>query len=267
MRCFLSATFHHPRKRFGQHFLHDQQVIQHILQVLQLKPGQHAVEIGPGLGALTAQTLSLLTTLDVIEIDRDVIPHLIALCRNKGDLRVHQADVLDFDFHQLTTKSASLRVFGNLPYNISTPLIFHLLQQIELFQDMHFMLQREVAERLTAPPGGGDYGRLSVMVQYHCRVELLFTVKAQSFSPPPKVESAIVRLTPYRPLPIEANDPELLAIVVKQAFSQRRKMLRNSLKEWLNATQLALLAIDPDARPEQLSVQDFVRMSNMIKQI
>jgi 16S rRNA (adenine1518-N6/adenine1519-N6)-dimethyltransferase len=263
--ALLISTFHYPRKRFGQHFLHDFYVIQRIFHVLQLQPGQHGVEIGPGLGALTVQALSLLKALDVIEIDRDVIPDLMTQCQGKGDLRVHQADVLHFDFHQLTTHLASLRVFGNLPYNISTPLIFHLLQQIDLVQDMHFMLQREVAERLAASPGGGDYGRLSIMVQYYCRVELLFTVKAQSFTPPPKVESAIVRLTPHHPLPFQADDPELLAALVKQAFSQRRKMVHNSLKDWLNTTQLVSLEIDPDARPEQLSVQDFVRMSNMVK--
>ncbi|MGB6977052.1 MAG: 16S rRNA (adenine(1518)-N(6)/adenine(1519)-N(6))-dimethyltransferase RsmA [Gammaproteobacteria bacterium] len=262
----MTTPFHHPRKRFGQHFLRDQYVIQRILQALDLQPGQHGVEIGPGLGALTLQALPLLTALDVIEIDRDVIPELMAKCRNKGDLRVHSADVLRYDFHQLTTKPASLRVFGNLPYNISTPLIFHLLQHIDLIKDMHFMLQREVAERLAAPPGGGDYGRLSIMVQYHCQVELLFTVSAQSFNPPPKVESAVVRLTPYRPLPTVANDPELLATLVKQAFSQRRKMIHNSLQEWLNMAQLTSLAIDPNARPEQLSVQDFVKMSNMVGQ-
>jgi 16S rRNA (adenine1518-N6/adenine1519-N6)-dimethyltransferase len=258
------AASHQPRKRFGQHFLHDQYVIQRILQALHLQSKQHGVEIGPGLGALTTHVLPLLTALDVIEIDRDVIPQLLENCRGKGDLRVHQADVLRFDFHQLTTQPVSLRVFGNLPYNISTPLIFHLLEHIDLIQDMHFMLQREVAERLAALPGSRDYGRLSIMVQYHCRVELLFTVSAQSFSPPPQVESAIVRLIPHRPVPIVASQPELLTMLVKQAFNQRRKMLRNSLKEWINITQLVSLGIDPDARPEQLSVQDFVKMSNII---
>jgi 16S rRNA (adenine1518-N6/adenine1519-N6)-dimethyltransferase len=265
--AILNITSHHPRKRFGQHFLHDPNVIQRILQALQLQPGQHVVEIGPGLGALTQQALALLNQLEVIEIDRDVIPHLIATCHGQGELKVHQADVLRFDFHQLTTQPNSLRIFGNLPYNISTPLIFHLLQHIGLIHDMQFMLQREVAERMAAHPNSHNYGRLSIMVQYHCQVELLFTVPAHAFTPPPKVESAVVSLTPHRPVPFLAHDPALFALLVQQAFNQRRKMLRNSLKDWLNTEQFAALEIAPTTRPEQLSVQDFVRMSNMISQV
>jgi 16S rRNA (adenine1518-N6/adenine1519-N6)-dimethyltransferase len=234
------------------------------VRALQPQPGQQWVEIGPGLGALTAQILPLVKILDVVEIDRDIIPHLVTLCRDKGELRMHQADVLKFDFRQLTTAPAGLRVFGNLPYNISTPLIFHLLKHVELIHDMHFMLQREVAERMASAPGSDSYGRLSIMVQYHCQVELLFTVDAQAFSPPPKVTSAVVRLTPYETLPFTATDPELFATLVREAFNQRRKMLHNSLQKWLSATQLAEMNIDPNVRPEQLAVQDFVNISNMI---
>jgi 16S rRNA (adenine1518-N6/adenine1519-N6)-dimethyltransferase len=254
----------HPRKRFGQHFLHDPAVIQHIIAVLALQPADHVVEIGPGLGALTKYLLPLTHKLEVVELDRDIIPELKANCAGLGELIIHQADALRFDFTQLVQKKIPLRLIGNLPYNISTPLIFHLLTQARVIKDMHFMLQKEVVERMAARPGNKIYGRLSIMVQYYCKVESLFTIKPGAFSPPPKVDSAVVRLQPYATIPFVAQDPELFAEVVRQAFNQRRKVLRNCLRSLVAAQAWQDLAIDPGSRPEQLSVADYVRIANYL---
>lgn len=252
------------RKRFGQHFLHDPSVIHKIISALQLKRGDNVVEIGPGLGALTTHLLPLLEHLAVVELDRDVIPRLVAHCEGLGELEVYSADALRFDFAALASTEKSLRIVGNLPYNISTPLLFHLLTQARVIKDMHFMLQKEVVERITAFPGHSAYGRLSVMVQYHCQVEALFTVKPGAFNPPPKVDSAVVRLIPYGEIPYIARDPTLFAEVVRLAFSQRRKTLRNSLRLLFTPEQLLELAIDPKQRAEELSVQQFVQMANLL---
>lgn len=259
-----TSTPHYPRKRFGQHFLHDQHVISKIIQAIAPVSNEHLVEIGPGLGALTKTMLMLAGSLDVVEFDRDLIPELKKNCEGFGNLIIHQADALEFDFTQLAKDQRPLRIFGNLPYNISTPLIFHLLEQLSVIKDMYFMLQKEVAERIAAKPNTEGYGRLSVMVQYFCEVELLFTVSAQAFSPPPKVESAVIHFVPYTSLPYPAKNLTQLQDVVRQAFSQRRKMLHNCLKELISAAELQQLGIDPNVRPERLSVEDFVKISNYL---
>jgi 16S rRNA (adenine1518-N6/adenine1519-N6)-dimethyltransferase len=255
---------HIPRKRFGQHFLHDQHVVDQIIRVIAPISTDHLVEIGPGLGVLTKFILPLVGNLEAVELDRDLIPLLAEACKGLGELKIYQANVLKFDFSKLITDHYQLRIFGNLPYNISTPLIFHLLDYIKFIKDMHLMLQKEVAERIAAPPSTEHYGQLSIMVQYHCHAELLFTVNRKSFSPPPRVESAFIRLVPSLP-EITANDINKLRDVVRQAFSQRRKMLHNCLKELITVPELEQLGIDPNSRPEQLSVEDFVRISNTMK--
>lgn len=252
------------RKRFGQHFLHDKNIIQKLVNVINPLPGQHLVEIGPGQGALTLPILKRIEQIDVIEIDWDLIPALKTRCLGKGALIVHQADALEFDFTQLIHASEQLRIIGNLPYNISTPLIFHLLEQTQHIADMHFMLQKEVVDRLAAEPGTGEYGRLSIMVQYHCQVTSLFDVPPDAFYPPPQVDSSVVRLVPYPKKPYQARDFEHFANVVKLAFSHRRKTLRNCLKSMMDDAAWSNVDIDPQLRPEQLSVEDYVKLSNLI---
>lgn len=253
-----------PRKKksLGQHFLHDQNVINKIISLVAPKPNEHLIEIGPGAGALTTKLLPLLTKLDVIEIDKDIIPILEKNCGYSSKLHIHNQDVLDTDFRQFR---APLRLVGNLPYNISTPLLFHLLKNISLIKDMHFMLQKEVAARITSNSGSKIYGRLSVMLQYYCEAHLLFKIGAGAFSPPPKVESALIRLTPRKQRQIIAQDENLLSMVVKLAFGQRRKTITNGLKKYLTAQKLETLGINPEARPEQLSVDQFVLITNEIK--
>ena len=245
---------HRPRKRFGQNFLHDPGVIDRIVRAIDPQPGQRLVEIGPGLGALTGPLLQAIKQMDAIELDRDLVPKLAD--RFGERLHLHNADALKFDFGQLA-REHRLRVVGNLPYNISTPLIFHLLEQAQYVQDMHFMLQKEVVDRLAASPGGGDYGRLSVMVQQRCRVEHLFNVPPGAFHPPPKVVSAIVRLLPYETPPVPVAEPALFARIVAKAFSQRRKTLRNTLKGELDAESIQTCGIDPTRRAETLSIEEF----------
>ncbi|MDQ2696657.1 MAG: 16S rRNA (adenine(1518)-N(6)/adenine(1519)-N(6))-dimethyltransferase RsmA [Pseudomonadota bacterium] len=252
-----------PRKRFGQHFLHDRTVIRRILDAVQPAPDQRLVEIGPGRGALTRPLLERAGELDAVEVDRDLIARLAQL--KGGTLRLHNADALTLDFAALRRGDPRrLRVVGNLPYNISTPLLFHLLEFAPHIADMHFMLQREVVERLAAGPGGADYGRLSVMVQYRCRVEPLWTVGPGAFYPPPKVQSAFVRLVPHPRPPVAVTDEARFAAVVREAFSQRRKTLRNSLRRLADAAAIAAAGIDPGARPETLSLADFAALSNRL---
>lgn len=254
-----------PRKRFGQHFLHDKHIIQCLVDAIHAQPGEHIIEIGPGQGAITLPILKKVECMDVVELDWDLIPALKLRCSGKGVLIVHQADALEFDFSQLQHEKESLRIVGNLPYNISTPLIFHLLKYAALITDMHFMLQKEVTERLAAQPGSGEYGRLSIMVQYHCQVTSLFSVPPSAFYPPPQVDSAVVKLVPYHKIPHLAEDYLHFANVVKVAFSHRRKTLRNSLKELLTDEDWNRTSIDPRLRPEQLSVADYVVLSNSIQ--
>lgn len=255
---------HAPRKRFGQHFLSDQDIIHRIVDALAPEASQQLVEIGPGQGAITLPVLKRAKQLQVIELDRDLIPELEIRTQHVGHLTIYSEDVLKFDFDRIKKGKNLLRVFGNLPYNISTPLIFHLLTFADVISDMLFMLQKEVAERMAAEANSDDYGRLSVMVQYHCEVELLFDVPPSAFFPPPKVESSIVKLIPYQQYPHKANNYELFADVVRHAFGQRRKTLRNSLRELVSDVVWAKVGINPQLRAENLSVADFVRISNAL---
>lgn len=266
MIVMTNIAQHTPRKRFGQHFLTDQNVINQIVYAIGPKPSDNLVEIGPGLGALTTQILPLSKQLNVVELDRDVILPLKLACVDLGELTIHQGDVLQFDFSTLVQPKKMLRIIGNLPYNISTPLIFHLLDYNADIQDMHFMLQKEVVDRLTAKPGTKDYGRLSIMLQYYCQADNLFEVPPSAFTPPPKVDSAIVRLTPHDNPPHKANNKKVLDDIVRMAFSQRRKTLRNSLKNSISSEELRALNIDPQARPETLTIEEFVRISNNLKE-
>jgi 16S rRNA (adenine1518-N6/adenine1519-N6)-dimethyltransferase len=254
---------HRARKRFGQNFLRDRGIISRIVRAIGPRPGERLVEIGPGQGALTEPLLEAADGhLEVIELDRDLIPGLRVQFFNHPDFVIHEGDALKFDFRALRGEGQPLRVVGNLPYNISTPLIAHLLEAGDAIADMHFMLQKEVVERLAAAPGGPDWGRLSVMAQYRCRVESLFVVPPEAFVPRPKVDSAIVRLTPHAELPYPAVDEGLLFSLVREAFGQRRKTLRNNLKGRIEAEALATLDIDPSRRPQTLSVEEFVRIAN-----
>jgi 16S rRNA (adenine1518-N6/adenine1519-N6)-dimethyltransferase len=253
-----------PRKRFGQHFLCDQAIIHRIIAQLAPKATEHLIEIGPGQGALTIPILKLVNHLEVIELDRDLAQILRERAKHFEGLCIYSADVLKFDFSSVKKDQRLLRVFGNLPYNISTPLIFHLLTYSEMIADMLFMLQREVGKRLAAQKDSAEYGRLSVMVQYHCRVELLFDVPSSAFYPPPEVQSNVVRLIPYRQYPYPAIDYSLFASIVKQAFGQRRKTLRNSLKDRVTDAMWAAIPVCSDLRAENLSVKDFVAISNAL---
>lgn len=253
---------HRPRKRFGQHFLHDASVLQRIVEAIRPLPGDRLVEIGPGLGALTRPLLAAIGELDVVELDRDLLEPLRQRCAGGGALRIHHADALTFDFAALRSGGPRLRVTGNLPYNISTPLLFHLLDQAEHLRDLHFMLQKDVVDRMAAGPGEDAYGRLSVMLQYRCRVEPLFTVGPEAFRPPPKVWSAVVRLVPHETFSVEVQDEGRFAEVVRLAFGQRRKTLRNSLRGLLDVAQIETAGIDPSARPETLDLAAFATLSN-----
>ncbi len=255
---------HRPRKRFGQHFLHDPAILDRITAAIAPAPGDRLVEIGPGQGALTAPLLEQAGHLDVIEIDRDLAAALPKMLGFPQGLAVHCADILEFDLGILSSdQDRPLRITGNLPYNISTPLLFHLIAQIDRVHDMHFLVQKEVADRLAAPAATADRGRLSVMIQYHCRVERLFGVGPDAFRPPPRVESTFIRLVPWRPLPHPARDPARLSALVRQAFSMRRKTLRNALASLLPVEHITACGIDPARRPETLTVEEFVRLSDM----
>jgi len=261
----MANTFHPiARKRFGQHFLHDRNVIQRIITALQPQAGEALVEIGPGRGALTQDLLRSVGTLDVIELDRDLIAPLEHACAGLGTLRVHNEDALRFDFCRLMQGNTRLRIVGNLPYNISTPLLFHLLTQAHCIHDMHFMLQNEVVERMVAAPGGRTYGRLSVMIQYRCSVQKLFHVGPGAFTPPPKVDSAVIRMLPHATPPVQVTSEPVFEQVVRAAFGQRRKTLRNTLKELLTADEIQVLGIDPAVRAEQLSLSDFALLGNAV---
>ena len=253
---------HIPRKRFAQHFLTDQGVIADIVAAIRPQADDAMVEIGPGLGALTTPLSAALHHLHVIEIDRDIIARLHR-AYPPTRLTVHAGDVLEFDFSGLPR---ALRVVGNLPYNISTPLLFHLARYAEGIRDMHFMLQKEVVERMVALPGGRDYGRLSVMLQYRFDMELLLEVAPDAFSPPPQVESAVVRMLPRPSTRLTATSQAGLEQVVRRAFAQRRKTLRNSLAGMLDARDYAALGIAPGLRAENLAVTDFVAISNYLSQ-
>ncbi len=253
---------HQARKRFGQNFLIDNHIINMIIHSVHPKPDENIVEIGPGLGAITTELLKSAGKLTVVELDRDLIPKIQSRSIGLGELSIHQADALKFDFAALATQK-KLRIVGNLPYNISTPLLFHLLKNTARIKDMYFMLQKEVVERICAKPNDASYGRLSIMVQYHCEVENLFNVGNDAFKPKPKVESAFVRITPHISLPHLANDFEKFADIVRTAFNQRRKTIQNILKPILSIEQIQQAGIDPKARPESLSIAQFARLANI----
>lgn len=255
---------HKPRKRFGQNFLHDKMVIQRIVNSINPRQGDRIVEIGPGEGALTELVLDKIGTMDVVELDRDLIPLLKIRFVMEDGLTIHQADALKFNFCQLQQGEKKLRIIGNLPYNISTPLLFHLLDNSPCIQDMHFMLQKEVVDRIVAKPGDSAYGRLGIMLQYFCHAEYVFTVKPGAFRPAPKVDSAIVRLVPHEKPPVEINNFDEFSKLVNFAFTQRRKTLRNILKGKLDVEQIETLGIEPTIRPERLSLEDFTKLSNTI---
>ena len=257
---------HRARKRFGQHFLHDENVIRRLVNAINPQAGESIIEIGPGAGALTFPLLQRCTELTAIELDRDLIQQLQLNAPPFGNLHLINSDVLQIDLSTLSL-TAPLRLVGNLPYNISTPLMFHMLKYRELLKDMHFMVQKEVAQRIIAHPGQPDfhskhYGRLSIMMQYYCRCEYLFDVPPGSFSPPPKVDSAIIRLIPHTNPPFIVNDMDTFAALVLAAFNQRRKTIRNSLKNYISRESMLALGIDPNARAETLKLEDFALLSN-----
>lgn len=251
---------HLARKRFGQHFLHDPGVIERIVAAFDPRPGETIVEIGPGQGALTLPLLDRANVLHVIELDRDLAARLPGLAAGHGQLVLHQADALRFDFTALAQRQR-LRVVGNLPYNISTPLLFHLLDQTDAIADMLFMVQKEVADRMGAAPGTKDYGRLSVMLQWRVQVEHLFDVGPGAFRPPPKVWSSVVRLRPRATDARIAVEFELFARMVQAAFAQRRKTLRNSLRGIVDEQGFARAGVNPGRRPETLTLEEFAALT------
>ncbi|PWT70895.1 MAG: 16S rRNA (adenine(1518)-N(6)/adenine(1519)-N(6))-dimethyltransferase [Proteobacteria bacterium] len=251
---------HRPRRRFGQHFLVDVAYVSRIVAAINPAADDLLVEIGPGLGALTAPLIELLRKLHAVEIDRDLAAQL-RLRYEPDRLVVHQADALEFDFSSL---GPSLRVVGNLPYNISSPLLFRIAEIATCIRDCHFMLQKEVVDRMVARPGSRTYGRLSVMLQYRFATQKLFDVPAGAFRPRPQVDSAVVRLTPEATRTLVASSEKVFAEVVARAFSQRRKTLRNAIGDLATADEIAALGIDPQLRPERLSVDDFVRLADAV---
>lgn len=255
---------HRARKRFGQHFLHDRNVIDRILRALDPRPGDKLVEIGPGQGALTLPLLKTCGRLIAIELDRDLITLLQRAARPVGELELINADILEFDLASLAPEGR-FRVLGNLPYNISTALMFHLLDSVERIEDMHFMVQKEVAQRIVAEPGDAHYGRLSIMLQNRCSCQYLFDVAPACFTPPPKVDSAVIRLLPLAAPAHDVGDPASFARIVQAAFGQRRKTIANSLKGLLTRETIVDCGIDPGLRAEKLSIVDFARLSRTCK--
>jgi 16S rRNA (adenine1518-N6/adenine1519-N6)-dimethyltransferase len=255
-----SVMRHQPRKRFGQNFLKNQIVIDDILRAIAPRADDRMMEIGPGLGALTRPLAKALKQLHVIELDRDIVKTLRETYAG-GNVVIHEGDALKFDF---TTLGTNLRIVGNLPYNISTPLLFHLADQIDCVRDIHAMLQKEVVERMVAVPGSAAYGRLSVALQYHFDMEKVLDVGPDAFYPQPKVDSAVVRMVPRVAHEPAATDKTLFARIITTAFSQRRKTLRNTLRHTLEEADFAALGIDPGARAETLAVGDFVRIANRL---
>ena len=252
-----------PKKSLGQHFLHERGIIDKIVRAIDPQPGDALVEIGPGQGALTFPLLDAHGALTAIEFDRDLLTPLAQNAQAHGALHLIHANVLDVDFTALAA-GRMLRLAGNLPYNLSSPILFHALDHAHRIRDMHFMLQKEVVDRMAAAPGSKVYGRLSVMLQAYCRVQALFTVPPGAFRPPPKVDSAVVRLVPRAADSIGIADGRRFSAVVRDAFGQRRKTLRNALSAQCDADAITRAGIDPQARAEQLAVADFIRLSNAL---
>lgn len=254
---------HKPRKRFGQNFLIDQQVIGQIVAAINPTPEDNLIEIGPGMAAITEHLVKLCPSMTLVELDRDLIEFLKQKLIDYPAVSMINSDALKTDFGALY-QDEKMRLVGNLPYNISTPLLFHLLETREKIRDMHFMLQREVVDRLSASPGQKSYGRLSVMIQYHCRVMPLIPVPPTSFNPAPKVQSAVVRLTPYSEVPYKADNLKLLSQIVNLCFQQRRKTLKNCLNTLTQYLSQDTAVVDLTKRPEQLTVEEFVTLCNCI---
>ena len=262
-RSSPATTFGAAKKALGQHFLHERGFIEKIVLAVNPQPGDRLVEIGPGQGAITFPLLDRHGELTVIEFDRDLIFPLTEAARAHGTLEVIHRDVLEVDFTKLASDGRKLRLVGNLPYNLSSPILFHALEHAAAITDMHFMLQKEVVDRMAAGPGSKVYGRLSVMLQAYCKVISLFVVPPGAFRPPPKVDSAVVRLVPKLAEQVGVADPKRLADVVRAAFGQRRKTLRNALSGTCTPEQIEAAGLRPDARAEQIEVEGFVRLANL----
>lgn len=254
-------TLNAPRKKLGQHFLHDRNIIEKIVAAIRPQRDDHIVEIGPGRGALTLPLLKFVDHLDAVELDRD-LAELLEQLPDQPALKVHQANALKFNFCQISTTPASLRLVGNLPYNISTPLLFHVLAQATIFRDIHVMLQKEVVQRMVASPGSRTFGRLSVAIQARCHTTELFSIKPGSFLPPPKVDSAFVQLVPAASIMATIHCESDFNMIVTQAFSMRRKKLSNCLKGSLSVADIRATDSDPDDRAEALDVDAFIRLAN-----
>ena len=253
------------KKRFGQHFLHDPGTIDRIVEAIGPRPGERIVEIGPGRGAITAPILERTGAIDVIEIDSDVVPELQARCAGRGELRIHLADALEFDLRALRGDGTRLRLIGNLPYYISTPLLFHFIEQLDAIVDMHFMLQREVVARMAARPDTDDYGRLTVTLAPHVAVQPLFDIRPGAFQPPPQVVSTFFALRPHGQAPFDTGAPGAFARVVAAAFGKRRKTLRNALRGLLEPGQIAAAGVDPGARAETLTPAQFGALARQLE--
>ena len=252
------------RKRYGQHFLHDKNIINRIIDNIDFKVENTLIEIGPGLGALTYPLLSCTKHLHVIEIDKDLADGLEINDKYRNSLEIHREDALKLNYH--TKFNGPLTIIGNLPYNISTPLLFQLLDHIQCIDQMLFMLQKEVADRICAAPGTKEYGRLTIMVQSVCIVQQLFNVSPGSFTPQPKVDSSVIKLSPRSDVELKIYDPLLFKNIVRAAFSKRRKTIRNALKGIVEERHLAAIGILPTTRPEQISVESFVSLANFVIQ-
>ncbi len=250
------------RKRFGQHLLTNPNIITNIVKVIHPKENDHLVEIGPGRGAITIPILKKVGRLHAVELDRDIAKDVEKNCKNIGELIIHHGDVLDFDFSTLGTTENPIRLFGNLPYNISTPLLFHLLKFSNLIIDMHFMLQKEVVDRIIASAGDTNYSRLSIMIQCCYRVESLFDIRPNDFTPAPKVNSSFMRLTPTDEYLLQIKDRKLFSKIVETAFQQRRKTIKNSLSNLATEDQLINANIKATQRPQEISIPQFINLSN-----
>ncbi len=256
--------FIRSRKRFGQHFLTDETVLEQLVAAIGISPQDHFIEIGPGRGALTQYLVALANQVDAIEIDRDLCDYLKTQFHDVKNLNIYNQDVLKFNWSTLVKSKSNQRLVGNLPYNITTPLLFKLFKLNQYVKDMHFLLQKEVVDRLTAPAGSTEYSRLTVMAQYYAQLTPILYVDADAFTPPPKVQSAFLRIVPYSELPYQALDLTMFEEIVREAFTHRRKTLANSLRKYFTSVQLEQLNIDPACRPQQVTVENFVKISNIL---
>ncbi len=259
----MNTGFREPAKKsLGQHFLHERGVVDKLVMAIDPRPGDRIVEIGPGQGALTFPLLDRHGALTAIEFDRDLLEPLTAAAKSHGELTLINSDVMNVDFTDLAA-GTPFRLVGNLPYNLSSPILFHALDHAAVVCDMHFMLQKEVVDRMAAGPGSKVYGRLSVMLQAYCTVTALFMVPPGAFRPPPKVDSAVVRLVPHPRGQVGIDDPRRFADIVRAAFGQRRKTLRNALSSVCAAEEIVRAGIDPQSRAEQVAVADFIALANL----